>query len=104
MTRQTAASDWRVYPRHEPSSWLRTVATQVLRRVDREGMAGLADEIVAPVGRTGPTGSREDYTCDRCRRYDRDGLIPFTWRARPNVTLIGGLCTACAALEFGKAS
>jgi hypothetical protein len=92
-------------PQHEPSAWLRGAAAQRVRQIE----AAVPDPsaygaVVAPLGRTGPPGSREDRECDRCRSYVPEGdlLHLFTYQPTPRIHLAGGLCGRCAAKERAR--
>jgi hypothetical protein len=90
---------------HEPSAWLRGAAA---RRVRQIAAAVLDVEaygvVVAPLGSSGPPGSREDRSCDRCGRYvpERDLLHLLTYQPTPRIHLAGGLCGRCAAKEGAR--
>jgi hypothetical protein len=112
--RQTPPPDWTIVDGHEPSAWLRTTAAARLRAIaaDRQvlAVAPAIGLIVCPLGRSGRPGSREDFTCDRCRRYcgaPADEFHVFGLQFRPvepglpDVMLTGGLCADCAAREGG---
>lgn len=86
----------------EPSAWLRGAAARRLRQI----VATVGDTtayglVVAPLGRSGPPGSHEDRSCDRCRRYVEQGdqLNLFHYLAAPRVVLTSGLCGPCWAKE-----
>jgi len=90
---------------HEPSAWLRGAVAKRVRQIN----AAVADvkafgAIVAPLGRTGPPGSRADRECDRCGRYVPCGdlLYLFAFAATPRIHLAGGLCGRCEATEVGR--
>lgn len=113
--RQTPPPDWTIVDSHEPSAWLRNAAATRLRALanDEHSMATApsADFIVCSLsGLPTNTGSAEDYTCDRCRRYcgaSADEFHVFALpvksarRGQPSVVLAGGLCADCAAREWG---
>jgi len=87
---------------HEASAWLRGATAKRVRQIN----AAVTDveaygAIVAPLGRTGPPGSRADRECDRCGRYVPQGelLHLFTYQPTPRIHLAGGLCGRCAAKE-----
>jgi hypothetical protein len=87
---------------HEPSAWLRGAAARCVRQI----AAAVLDveaygAVIAPLGRTGPPGSRADRECDRCGRYVPEGdlLHMFLYQPTPRIHLAGGLCGRCAAKE-----
>jgi len=88
---------------HEPSAWLRAAVARRVRQVRGHGLdPSRADPlIVAPLGRTGAPGSREDRECDRCRSYTPQGdlFYPFGFQPLPGLLLVGGLCAACHRRE-----
>jgi hypothetical protein len=87
---------------HEPSAWLRGAAARRVRQIKNLPVDTSAYAmVIAPLGRTGDPGSREDRECDRCRSYVPEGdvLHLFTYRATPGVHLAGGLCGSCARKE-----
>lgn len=91
---------------HEPSAWVRSAAADRVRDVERTGLDPYATDpmIVAPLGRAAAPGSREDRTCDRCRRYTPEGewFYPFTVQPLPGLILVGGLCAACHRKEASR--
>jgi len=60
--------------------------------------------IIAPLGSSGPPGSREDRSCDRCRVFVPEGdlLHMFVYRPTPRIHLAGGLCASCARKEAAR--
>jgi hypothetical protein len=87
---------------HEPSAWLRGVAATRVRQIKALHLdASAFGAIVAPLGRTGALGSREDRSCDRCRIYVPEGdlLYLFVHRPTPRIFLSCGLCSVCAQKE-----
>ena len=88
---------------HEPSAWLRGVAAKLVRQINALNVEDFG-VVVAPLGRTGPPGSREDRECDRCRRFvpEGDTLHLITYRATPRIFLAGGLCSVCASKEGAR--
>lgn len=62
-------------PEHEPSTWLRTESTALLREINALGLLGLPAVILVPLSPHGTPspGDREDRTCDRCRVYTEVG-------------------------------
>jgi hypothetical protein len=94
----------RYLPNHEPSAWLRRAAAKRVREIKNLHLDTSAyAAVIAPLGRTGPPGSRADRECDRCGRYvpERDLLHLFTYQPTPRIHLTGGLCAACQAREVG---
>lgn len=87
----------------EPSAWLRARVAQRLRAVAALGLDPYANEpcIIAPLGTSGPPGSREDRACDRCGEYvdSERALMCFIVTAAAGLRLCGGLCETCWALE-----
>jgi len=86
-----------------PSLWLRYNAAARLAEFDRVAQFAKspATHVVLPLGTVAARpGTREDRACDRCRIYRPDGLhivtLSHPWR---RVTVTGGLCDDCAALE-----
>lgn len=86
---------------HEATAWLRGAVARRLAVIDRLHDLPAHDVLVGPLGRAGTPGSREDRTCDRCRRYTPRGedFYPFPVYPRPDVVLVGGLCASCAGRE-----
>lgn len=89
---------------HEASAWLRGVAATRVRQINaqlKDIETSAYGAIVAPLGRTGATGSRADRSCDRCNTYVPPGdlLHMFVYRATARIHLAGGLCGRCAAKE-----
>jgi len=87
---------------HEPSAWMRGAAAKRVRQIN----AAVTDApafalIVAPLGRSGPPGSREDRECDRCGRYVPEGDLLHLIAYQPTalILLCAGLCTSCAQKE-----
>lgn len=107
----TPSPGWTIVDGHEPSAWLRDAAATRLRAIagDKrvQTVASEVELIVCPLsGNFTKSASREDYTCDRCRRYcAADGFHTFGLHFRatmpgvPDVVLAGGLCDDCAARE-----
>lgn len=93
-------------PEHEPSTWLRTESTALLREINALGLLGLPAVILVPLSPHGTPspGDREDRTCDRCRVYTEVGdlFYPFLYSPVVDVVLVVGLCADCARREFGK--
>lgn len=87
----------------EPSAWLRARVAQRLRAVSALGFAPHANEplIIAPLGNSGPPGSRADRECDRCGQYVAVGtdLMCIVVTAAAGLRLCGGLCESCWTLE-----
>ena len=85
---------------HEPSAWLRGVAAERVRLINVLDVEAYG-VVIAPLGRTGTPGSREDRECDRCRAYVPEGdlLHMFTYQPTPRIILAGGLCSVCASKE-----
>ncbi len=86
---------------NEPSAWLRGVAAERVREITALRLYASAEVVVAPIGRTGDQGSREDRSCDRCRSYVRVGTLIhlFTYQPNARTYLVGGLCGRCAHKE-----
>jgi len=87
---------------HEPSAWLRGAAARRVRQINAAGLDVEAfGVVVAPLGRTGPPGSRADRECDRCCSYVPEGdlLHLVTYRPTARILLAGGLCSSCARKE-----
>ena len=92
---------------HEPSAWLRGAAAKRVRQIGaqlKDTDTSAFGAIVAPLGTSGPPGSREDRTCDRCRCYvpQGDALHMFVFLATPRIHLAGGLCASCASKEGAR--
>lgn len=90
---------------HEPSAWLRSAAAKRVRQLN----AAVPDPsaygaIVAPLGSSGPPGSREDRSCDRCGRYVPVGdvLHVFGYWPTAQICLAGAFCSGCAAKEGAR--
>ena len=98
------ATRWRTVrtPHHEPSVWLRGVCLDLAR--EAAGLGPPPAEGLIPLLPIHPAkpGTREDHTCDRCRRYDPHLVIHgFYYRPAANLAVYGGLCDDCARAEFG---
>ena len=91
---------------HEHSAWLRSTAAKRVREITAQ-LKGLDTSaygaIVAPLGTTGPPGSRADMSCDRCFALPVSGeLQMFVHRATARIYLAGGLCSSCARKEGAR--
>lgn len=92
---------------HEPSAWLRGAAAMRVRQITaqlKDIDTSAYGAIVAPFGRTGPSGSRADRSCDRCNTYVPPGrtLHLFVYKPTPRIHLCCGLCGRCAAKEGAR--
>jgi hypothetical protein len=89
----------------EPSAWLRSTGARRARQIRALHLdASAFGVLIAPLGQTGPPGSREDRSCDRCRTYvPEPGILHvFVYRPDAQIHLCGGLCPACARKEAGQ--
>ena len=87
---------------HEASAWLRGIAAKRVRQINALHLdTSVYGAVIAPLGRTGDPGSREDRECDRCRSYVPEGdlLHMFVYMPTPRIHLAGGLCAGCARKE-----
>lgn len=92
---------------HEPSAWLRGVAARRVREIGaqlKDIDTSAYGAIVAPLGRTGALGSREDRSCDRDGTYVPEGdlLYLFVYQPTPRINLCAGLCASCARKEGAR--
>jgi hypothetical protein len=96
-----SAAETRCVPTiHEPSAWMRGAAAKRVRQIEDLHLDTRA-LIIAPLGRVGTPGSREDRECDRCGVCVREGdlLHLFGYYAAPKVIICCGLCGRCARKE-----
>ena len=86
---------------HEPSEWMRQVLREVAGRPGVRVQLDAGQEVTVLLTPTVTPGSREDYTCDRCRTYMPNGrrFHLFAQRAPGGLVVLGGLCAECARLE-----
>lgn len=107
----TEPSKWTVIPgNHEWSMWFLNAAAARLRQLEKSGVLALDVDILTPIGRSSTPGSREDFTCDRCRKYQPSQVLTLfqMWFRKTEylnqpggvVRLFGGLCRACADREL----
>ena len=86
----------------EPSAWLRSAAAARVRQIKATVPNVEAyGVVIAPLGETGPKGSREDRSCDRCRTYvpQNAHLHLLTYHVTPKILLCAGFCSVCASKE-----
>jgi len=90
---------------HEPSSWLRTAAARRVRQIESMHLDLTYGVLIAPLGSSGPPGSRADSECDRCRCLvlPNGRLHLIAYSVAPRIILCTGLCGRCAAKEGGAA-
>jgi hypothetical protein len=88
---------------HEPSFWLRSTAAERVRLIDLLDVEAYGI-VIAPLGSSGPPGSVEDRSCDRCGRYvpEGDRLHLLSYHVAPRIILCCGLCSSCAAKEGAR--
>ena len=87
---------------HEASAWLRGVAAKRVREINDLHLDTSAyGVVIAPLGSTGPLGSRADRECDRCCAYVPEcaRLHLLTYHVTPRILLCAGLCSVCASKE-----
>lgn len=89
--------------RHEPSAWLRDVTARAYQYLQREGIDPRQWQAVVMAVHDSEPGSREDFTCDRCRQFVPDGVLTaFTYGPlRDGLVIVGGLCDGCWGREMG---
>jgi hypothetical protein len=81
----------------EPSLWFRTELARVEAAVRAlPDVLATIPVVLAPLGHSGPPGSREDRTCDRCRKY-----IPPTDPGRPARFFVGGVSVRISETSKG---
>lgn len=81
---------------------MRGAAARRVRKLERSGaLRGIPArvKIVTLLGRPCRRGSVEDFTCDRCRRHQPDGLNVGTYFYRSTFALGFGLCDECLKAE-----
>lgn len=85
----------------EPSAWMRGSAATRARQINALHLDSTYALVIAPLGKTGEPGTREDRSCDRCGIYVPQGrpLMLLTYQPRPRILLCTGLCGRCAAKE-----
>lgn len=84
---------------NEPSAWLRSTAAKKARKIRKRFPNLPADTaVVTQLGPSCRPGSREDFTCDRCRRYCPGGLNAGVHR-HGGISFAFGLCDDCYPAE-----
>jgi hypothetical protein len=111
-TQNTTPDTSNVLESWEPSAWFRgeldRAAATIRAVVPDDGR--VVTTVMAPLGRGARPGSREDRTCDRCRKYVPPtrrnqaprffvGAIPIELSKAIRGIVTYGLCVHCVALE-----
>lgn len=88
---------------HEPTFWLRSAAAERVRLIDLLDVEAFG-VVIAPLGSSGPPGSVEDRSCDRCGLYvpEGDRLHLLSYHVTARIILCCGLCATCSAKETGR--
>lgn len=88
---------------HEPSAWLHRQIADIMRQARREAWPIAPGIIHAVAIRDAVTGSREDFTCDRCRAYvaDHADFTAMSVSPCPGLIVTFGLCRDCYRKEMG---
>lgn len=94
------------YAVSEPTAWLRGRVGAIIEGCHALGLdpSDASTTIVVPLGRTGPPGSREDRSCDRCGTFMPPPANLYMSRLHPlpGLLVVGGLCAVCAGHEVGE--
>lgn len=88
----------------DASEWLRdrlALITANARRIKYMDGATPNLQVITQLSQPARPGSRDDRSCDRCAHYCGPGenLMVLAVTPEPWLTVIGGLCVPCAALE-----